>query len=52
MNEIIRKKIYDVLSLVNVIVPKKNRILINGGEFLLDNSEAMLDYLDKKGIMP
>ena len=47
MNEIIRKKIYDVLSLVNVIVPKKNRILINGGEFLLDNSEAMLDYLDK-----
>ena len=40
-----RSIIYDVLSLINRVVPKTNRIMVYG-DYLYDNNEAMLEYLN------
>ncbi|SEK88935.1 CDP-glycerol glycerophosphotransferase family protein [Ruminococcus albus] len=47
-HDYIRKPIYMFLSLINCIVPKKKKIFIYGGDFLEDNSEAMLHYISKE----
>lgn len=45
---IIRKVLYELISIVNRFVPKKDQICIYGGEVLNNNSEAMLRYLSNK----
>lgn len=44
----IRILYYQILSFINKFIPKKNKIVIYGGEFLDDNSEAMFRYLNDK----
>ena len=44
----IRHLYYLLLSFLNVLIPKKNRIMIYGGSFLDDNSEAMFRYLNEQ----
>lgn len=52
MNELTRKSIYAVFSLINLFTPKKNRVFIYGGNELSGNSEAMLRYLSDNSSVP
>lgn len=40
-----RKNIYSLFSTLNLLIPKKKSIVIYGGSYLDDNSEAMFRYL-------
>lgn len=40
-----RKALYNLFSLLNCLIPKTNTIVIYGGSYLDDNSEAMFRYL-------
>lgn len=45
IKERLRKTAYSVFSIISRCLPKQDRIFVYGGDFLLDNSEAMLRYL-------
>lgn len=45
MKSVIKKFLYDILSLLNIIIPKQKRVFINSGEKLYDNNEAIFKYL-------
>ena len=46
---IVRKIVYELLSLLNIVIPKKKRVFIYGGNELSGNSEAMFRYLINTG---
>lgn len=46
MKTFLRHILYSLLSVLNALIPKKNKIMIYGGAFLDDNSEAMFRYLN------
>lgn len=47
IKEKIRRIMYSVFSMLNLLYPKKKRVFVYGGEKLTDNNEAMLRYLAK-----
>lgn len=47
MKTIVRHLYYLAMTLINLLIPKKKKIVIYGGEFLDDNSEAMFRYLNE-----
>ena len=52
LKEVVRKHAYEVLSIVNKIIPKQKKIFIYGGNNLDDNSEAMLRFVSNYGRYP
>ena len=45
IKNVIRKVLYSLLSVVNVVVPKKNQIFVYAGNLLNNNSEIIVRYL-------
>ena len=52
MNNYIRKILYTLFSVINIITPKQKRVFVYGGKELSGNSEAILKYLIKNTNIP